>query len=312
LKRKFTFFICCIFFCTNIFAQNITGTWEGDMDGSEFLQLNIVQVGNTICGYSWDTVYAGRKDYCKANFSGMLSPSGKVWRLKFIVIQEGKRTYLRGVCTAKSFLLDDGNPQPFLLERVSKKPTKITNGMKACLPPKPVIKNIPPAPPVKKPPVTPPKIIPKKIDTVLKKITPTVRDSFKFVIKKPLNTTTKIPIETNGRINKEQSRIILNDKKIRLEIYDNGTIDGDIISVFFDDKKVVDSRKLSTEPIVINLELDETKNVHTLVLFAENLGSIPPNTALVIVTTGSGKRYELYSSATLNQNAALIFESKEK
>jgi hypothetical protein len=46
--------------------------------------------------------------------------------------------------------------------------------------------------------------------------------------------------------------------------------------------------------------------VNELVLFAENLGSISPNTAVVIVTAGN-KRFELYSKADLQQNAVLKF-----
>jgi hypothetical protein len=44
-------------------------------------------------------------------------------------------------------------------------------------------------------------------------------------------------------------------------------------------------------------------------MFAENLGSIPPNTALIVVTAGT-KRYELHSSASLEENAVMLFEYK--
>ena len=44
-------------------------------------------------------------------------------------------------------------------------------------------------------------------------------------------------------------------------------------------------------------------------MVAENLGSIPPNTALIVVYAGN-KRYELFSSASLEENAVLVFEYK--
>jgi hypothetical protein len=47
------------------------------------------------------------------------------------------------------------------------------------------------------------------------------------------------------------------------------------------------------------------------VLFAHNLGSIPPNTATVVVKSG-GKRYELRSSASLTENAVLMLDYKPK
>ncbi|MBK6635388.1 MAG: hypothetical protein IPG38_14745 [Chitinophagaceae bacterium] len=50
---------------------------------------------------------------------------------------------------------------------------------------------------------------------------------------------------------------------------------------------------------------------HEIVLFAHNLGSIPPNTALIVVNAGD-QRFELYSSASLTENAVLVFEYKGK
>ena len=44
-------------------------------------------------------------------------------------------------------------------------------------------------------------------------------------------------------------------------------------------------------------------------MYAENLGSIPPNTALIVVTAGD-KRYELRSKASLEENAVLVIEYK--
>jgi hypothetical protein len=64
--------------------------------------------------------------------------------------------------------------------------------------------------------------------------------------------------------------------------------------------------------MVIDLLLDENTDTHTIVLYAENLGAIPPNTALIVFITADGKRYALQSSATLEQNAAFLFEYKSK
>lgn len=51
-------------------AQDITGTWEGDLGTYQFLQLSIIQNGDKICGYSWDYIKADQKDHCKAYFQG--------------------------------------------------------------------------------------------------------------------------------------------------------------------------------------------------------------------------------------------------
>ncbi len=47
--------------------------------------------------------------------------------------------------------------------------------------------------------------------------------------------------------------------------------------------------------------------VHESVMVAENLCSIPPNTALMVVTAGS-KRYEAFIESTEKKNAVVIIE----
>jgi len=48
-------------------------------------------------------------------------------------------------------------------------------------------------------------------------------------------------------------------------------------------------------------------------MVAENLGDIPPNTALLIITAGN-KRYSLYLTSTEKKNAQVrfIYESPQK
>jgi hypothetical protein len=45
-------------------------------------------------------------------------------------------------------------------------------------------------------------------------------------------------------------------------------------------------------------------------MVANNLGSIPPNTALMVVTTGD-KHYELFISSDEKKNARIVIEYKE-
>ncbi len=68
---------------------------------------------------------------------------------------------------------------------------------------------------------------------------------------------------------------------------------------------------LSEKAIEINLELNDRQTRHEITLFAENLGSIPPNTALIVITAGE-KRYELFASASLQENAVLVFDYRPK
>lgn len=57
------------------------------------------------------------------------------------------------------------------------------------------------------------------------------------------------------------------------------------------------------------LDITPGKN-NELLMFAENLGNIPPNTALMVITDGS-KRYEVRLAADLKNNASVRFELRK-
>ncbi|TXJ26372.1 MAG: hypothetical protein E6Q24_12180 [Chitinophagaceae bacterium] len=107
------------------------------------------------------------------------------------------------------------------------------------------------------------------------------------------------------------SEIEVNSDSIKVDFYDNGEIDGDSISVFFNNQLLAFSQRLSTRSIHFNLALDTTKEVNELSMFADNLGSIPPNTALMIVSDGE-KQYEIRLSSSLEKNATIRIRRKRK
>jgi hypothetical protein len=92
---------------------------------------------------------------------------------------------------------------------------------------------------------------------------------------------------------------------LRLDFYDNAEIDGDTISVSVDNKIVVSQQRLTAKPITVKIRIDFVKTEHEVVMIAENEGSIPPNTALLIVTAGE-KRYRLFLSSDVDQKKILV------
>ena len=58
------------------------------------------------------------------------------------------------------------------------------------------------------------------------------------------------------------------------------------------------------------LDIDEDEQMNELVMYAENLGSIPPNTALMIVTDGT-KRYEVRITSDLEKSGVINFVHKK-
>ena len=104
--------------------------------------------------------------------------------------------------------------------------------------------------------------------------------------------------------------ITVDADSLLIDFYDNGEVDGDSISIFFNDKLLASTQKLTTSSIRLNIGLDTTREVNDLTMFADNLGSIPPNTALMLVFDGK-KRYEIRMSSTLNKNATLRIRRKK-
>jgi hypothetical protein len=91
-----------------------------------------------------------------------------------------------------------------------------------------------------------------------------------------------------------------------LDFYDNGEIDGDSITVFYNGKVVLSHQRLSDKPISLNLTLDKNVKENIVTMYADNLGTIPPNTALMIVTDG-GKRYEVRMESDYGKSGSVIF-----
>jgi len=115
-----------------------------------------------------------------------------------------------------------------------------------------------------------------------------------------------IPAPIRDRENNLVQTLYVNSKDINIKLYDNGEIDDDSISVYVDNRQVIKAEKLSQKPILVNVKMEETGEEHDVVMVAENLGRIPPNTSLMIVYAGS-KRYEVRITSTKQKNAVVRF-----
>jgi len=93
---------------------------------------------------------------------------------------------------------------------------------------------------------------------------------------------------------------------LRLDFYDNAQIDGDSISVTVNDKTVVSNQLLGLKPVSIEVKVDPEHPEQEVTMIGENLGTIPPNTALLIVTARN-KRYQLFLTSTGKKNAQVRF-----
>lgn len=100
--------------------------------------------------------------------------------------------------------------------------------------------------------------------------------------------------------------IMVDTGMIQLDFYDNAQIDGDSISVMVNNKIIVSNQLLGLRPISVEVKVDLENPEQEVTMIGENLGTIPPNTALLIVTAGK-KRYQLYLASNGEKNAQVRF-----
>jgi len=81
------------------------------------------------------------------------------------------------------------------------------------------------------------------------------------------------------------------------------------VSIYHNNRLLVSRRRLSEKPITFRISVNDANPHHELVMVAENLGSIPPNTSLMIVTAG-GDRHEVFISSTKQKNAKVVLDLK--
>lgn len=93
---------------------------------------------------------------------------------------------------------------------------------------------------------------------------------------------------------------------LRLDFYDNAEIDGDSISVTVNNKAVVSHQVLGIRPITVYVKVSLDNPEQEVTMIGENLGTIPPNTALLMVTAGK-KRYQLFLASNGKKNAQVRF-----
>jgi hypothetical protein len=103
--------------------------------------------------------------------------------------------------------------------------------------------------------------------------------------------------------------ILIGGEAVEFHFYDNAEVDGDIISIFLNGKKMHEHVRLSEKPFIMKLAVADLPDISELVMVAENLGSIPPNTSLMLAFV-NGKRQEARLASSENSSAMLQLVKK--
>jgi hypothetical protein len=93
---------------------------------------------------------------------------------------------------------------------------------------------------------------------------------------------------------------------IELRFYDNAEVDGDSISLFLNDKLIFEHIRLTEKAYIVKLAVSDLQADNELIMVAENLGTIPPNTSYMLAIVGD-KRYDAYLASTENSSAMIRF-----
>jgi hypothetical protein len=108
---------------------------------------------------------------------------------------------------------------------------------------------------------------------------------------------------------KEVPEIKVDTGTIRLDFYDNAQVDGDSITVLVDKQVVLTHQRLSGKPVTTYVKIDLNNTFHEIEMIAENLGSIPPNTAILIITAGKNRHsLTLSSSEVKSARVRIVYD----
>ena len=114
-----------------------------------------------------------------------------------------------------------------------------------------------------------------------------------------------VPWALVARENRLAKKITTSSKQFSIDLYDNGTIDNDTIIVYDNKKLLVSKKRLSYKAIHLEFILSEVINEHEIIIVAHNMGTVPPNTALLVLKDGD-RRQELFITSTNKMNAKII------
>lgn len=113
----------------------------------------------------------------------------------------------------------------------------------------------------------------------------------------------------DGRMVSNVTEIETSRLTMRIKVWDDREVDGDIISLHFNGQWLLEKYMVTKKPRIIELPIDPGGD-NRLVFFAHNLGKSPPNTATVAFTDESGKERRIVVKSNLRECGAIFFKWK--
>lgn len=149
----------------------------------------------------------------------------------------------------------------------------------------------------------------KKEKPVVNQIKPVIVKTDSVIAKTPTVFTPAADVDK--RKTETVQSVFYKTDSLLLTLYDNGEVDGDTVSVLMNGKIIMPMVGLSTRAVRKTIYITkDTPDSIQLIMYAENLGSIPPNTGLLVVHDGEDI-YEIRFSGDYKKNAAIMFRRKK-
>lgn len=278
---------CCTVLCCSIHAQDLNGIWRGTLTQAPGgcyaqytieLQINFIPTANTLSGKSYD--YRDTGQYVKLDFIGRYNGTTK----RMVIIENDlMETHIPTNCVpcVKTYDLTwskSGNEEILSGECRGRE----YGSEKTSCP------------------------------------------SYKIILKRVAQSDFPIDIEQSPELLAIQQKLqlqprskelvktfIVSSAEVRMDFYDNAEIDNDTITVLLNGKLLLYRKMLTAKPQTISMRPFPGTD-YEIVMYADNLGTIPPNTALLVITAGASK-YEvrLASSEQKSASVKIRFEKKE-
>jgi hypothetical protein len=140
----------------------------------------------------------------------------------------------------------------------------------------------------------------------LRQAAPEINDSSDFVkMSDELISLNQVNIRKNDTLHRISMPEV---DSFFVHFYDNAVYDGDSISVFVNDELLVYKMELSQKPIELVLS-KELGKIIVIRMLAENLGTIPPNTAVMVIRSQEGiKSYPMRADMATNGCVIITLE----
>lgn len=303
-------------------SQPLTGVWHGKiskqaglLNRSTQLELKLIRDGDSLTGTSY--YYTNDNHYSRFQIKGYVNPfdGTVIWWDENPIDQNGKASANNQTYTAQLYYVTDFNCPGEGIMKLDGEADKKSQPEKNKIP---VHLNKVDNP-----------LFADEWDYVLENFSrgasePAIIDSIEQLsvttnkTPEPVVSLKQVPVTVTRPAANTVEEMLVSRKKIlvteipisgdtiELRFYDHAEIDGDSIALFLNNQLLQKNILLKASPYTVKIPVANLGDTNELIMVAENLGSIPPNTSLMIAYIND-IRYEARLESTENSSAMIRF-----